>query len=84
MKGALLDELLLVTGLAFLLQTNLRAKSCAKLYATDASPSGGGGGVASITQESWLSLYDLADEKEHMCAPIGETKNTCFGTGLGR
>ena len=33
--GALLDELLLVTGLDPLLQTNLQEKPCSKLYATD-------------------------------------------------
>ena len=67
MNGALLDELLLVTGLAPLLQTNLRAKPCEKVYATNASPSGAGGCVAPITQEAWLALYDLAEERgEHV------------------
>ena len=37
-NGALLDERLLVTGLAPSLQMNLRAEPCEKLYATDASP----------------------------------------------
>ena len=63
-NGALLDELLLVTRLAPLLQTNLRAEPCEKHYATDASPSGAGDCVAPITQEAWLALYDLAEEKE--------------------
>ena len=36
-KGALLDKLLRVTGLALLLQTNLSVKPCAKFYATDPS-----------------------------------------------
>ena len=67
MNGALLDELLLVTGLAPLLPTTLRAKHRETLYATDASPSGAGGCVAPITQEAWLALYDLAEEKgEHV------------------
>ena len=53
MNGTLLDELLLVTGFAPLLRTNL--------------PSGAGGCVAPITQEAWLALYDLAEEKgEHV------------------
>ena len=67
MNGALLDELLLVTGLAPLLQMNLRAEASEKLYATDASPGGAGGCVAPVTQEAWLALYDLAEEKgEHV------------------
>ena len=60
LNGALLDELLLVTGLAPLLETNLGA---GKLYATDASPNGAGGCFASIAREDWLALYDLAEEK---------------------
>ena len=36
-KGALLDKLLRVTGLALLLQTNSSVKPCAKFYATDPS-----------------------------------------------
>ena len=64
MNGALLDELPLVTGLAPLLQANLRAEPYEKLYVSDASPSGAGAGdcVAPITQEAWLALYDLAVE----------------------
>ena len=58
-NGALLDELVLVTGLAPLLQTNLQTEPCEKLYATDASPSGVGGCVASITREAWLALHEL-------------------------
>ena len=61
-------ELLLVTGLAPLLETNLRAELCEKLYATDASPDGAGGCDASITQEDLLALCDLVEEKggEHV------------------
>ena len=47
-NGAILDELVLLTGLAPLLEMNLRAEPCEKLHATDASPSGAGGCVASI------------------------------------
>ena len=66
-SGAPPDELLLVTGLAPLLETNLRAEPCEKLCATDASPGGAGGCAASITQDSWLALYNLAEEKgEHL------------------
>ena len=57
----------LVTGLSPLLETNLRAEPSEKLYATDASPDGAGGCAASITQEDWLALYDLAEKKgEHV------------------
>ena len=67
LNGALLDELLLVTGLAPLLETNLRAEPGEKLHATDASPSGAGGCSASISREDWLAFYDLAEEKgEHV------------------
>ena len=67
LNGALLDEFLLVTELAPLLETHLRAEPCETLYATDASPSGAGGCFASITREDWLALYDLAEEKgEHV------------------
>ena len=66
-NGALLDELLRVTGLAPLLPTTLRANPRVTLYATDASPSGAGRCVAPITQEAWLALHDLAEEKgEHV------------------
>ena len=55
------------TGLAALLERNLRAEPCEKLYATDASPCGAGGCVPSITREAWLALYELAEEKgEHV------------------
>ena len=56
-----------ITGLAPLLETNLRAGPCEKRYATDASPSGAGGCVASITREAWPAFYELAEEKgEHV------------------
>ena len=58
-----LDELLLITGLAPLLETNSRAELCEKLHATDASPSGAGGCFASLAREDWLALYELAEEK---------------------
>ena len=64
---ALLDELPLVTGLAPLLQTNLRANPLKKLHATDASPSGAGCCVVPITQKAWLALYHLVEKKgEHV------------------
>ena len=63
LNGSLLDVLLLVTGLAPLLETSLRAEPCEKLYATDASPSGAGGCFASITREDCLALYDLVEAK---------------------
>ena len=65
--GALLEELLLVTGLAPLLQTNLRSESSQKLYATDDTKDDDGGCAESITQEDWLPLCDLAEAKgEHV------------------
>ena len=65
--STLLDVLLLVTGLAPFLETNLPAEPCETLYATDASPSGAGGCFASTTREDWLALYDLDEEKaEHV------------------
>ena len=63
LNGALLVELLLVTGLAPSLETNLRAEPCETLYATDA-----GGSFASITREDWLALYGFAERKENMFA----------------
>ena len=67
LNGALLDELLLVTGLAPLLETNLRAEPFELHHAIDASLSGAGGCSASITREDWLTLYDLAKKKgEHV------------------
>ena len=69
LNGSLLHELLLVTRLARLLETNLRAEPCETHYATDASPSGAGGCFASVTREDWLALYDLAEEKREHCAP---------------
>ena len=63
-SGALIDELLLYRRARSLLETNLRAEPCEKLYATGASPDGAGGCAASITQDHWLALYDWAEEKE--------------------
>ena len=51
------------SGLAPLLETNLRTEPCDELHATDASPSGAGSCVASITREDWLALCELAEEK---------------------
>ena len=43
------------------------ADELAELHATDASPSGAGGCAAAVTQEDWLALCDLAEEKgEHV------------------
>ena len=69
LNGSLLDELLLVTGLAPELETqNFKGRNPSKhSAATDASPSGAGGCVAPITQVAWLALYDVAQEKgEHV------------------
>ena len=63
-RGALIDELLLVTGPAPLLKTNLSPEPRENLHAADASPDGAGGCSASTTQDVFLLLYDLAEEKE--------------------
>ena len=52
LNGALFDERLLVTWLAPLLETNLRAEPCETLNAADGSPSGAGGCSASITPKT--------------------------------
>ena len=75
-SGALIDEIHLIAGLAPLLETNVRAEPCEKLYATDASPDGAGG-----PRPSPRTVYDLAEEKESTFALIGRAKNhraTCM------
>ena len=58
--GALLDDLLLVAGIAPLLQADLRAKPRHELFATDASPSGAG------------SLHRISEERgEHVRRDLG-------------
>ena len=52
-EGALLDELLVTTSLALLLDADLRAQPHLQLFATDASLSGAGAS----------RLYDSSDEK---------------------
>ena len=65
--GALLDDLLLVTGIAPLLQTNLRAQPRHELFATDASPSAAGACIAKVTPELWRSLHRICEERgEHV------------------
>ena len=78
MDGALIDELVLVTGLAALLETNLRAEP----HAIDASPSGAVGCVAPITQEAWLALYELTEEKRR-ARRTRSRYTTCFEVKLG-
>ena len=75
-NGARLDEFLLVTGLALLLETNLRADPCERLHAADASPSGAGQVRCAVTQEAWLALYDLAEEKRRTRAIRLERRRT--------
>ena len=66
-SGALLNDLLLVCGLAPLLQADLRASPRLELYATDASPSGAGACVAPVPRSLWHTLYNLAEEHgEHV------------------
>ena len=72
-NGALLDELVFVTGLAPLLETNLRAEPRERLYATDASPNGACCCVGPITWEAWLTLY--AGTKGTTRDWVGKEKN---------
>ena len=66
-SGALLNDLLLVCGLALLLQADLRASPRLELFATDASPSGAGACVAPVPRSLWHTLYNLAEEHgEHV------------------
>ena len=60
--GALLDDLLLVCGVAPLLQADLRASLPLKFFATEASPSGAGACVAPVTEGLWKTLNNLAEE----------------------
>ena len=66
-SGALLNDLLLVCGLAPLLQADLRASPRLELFATDASPSGAGACGAPVTSSLWRTLHNLAEEHgEHV------------------
>ena len=65
--GALLDDLLVVAGIAPLLQADLRTQPRYDLFATDASPSGAGACIAKVTPDLWHSLYRIAEERgEHV------------------
>ena len=61
--GALLDDLLVVAGIAPLLQADLRTQPRYDLFATDASPSGAGACIAKVTPDLWHSLYRIAEER---------------------
>ena len=74
-ERALLDELLLITGLAPLLETNLRAEPCETLFATDASPSDAGGCSASIHGRTGSPCTIWPRTKESTFASIGKAKN---------
>ena len=54
-EGSLLDDLLLVYGLAPVLEADLRAAPHLELFATDASPSG----ATWISETTWRDLQDL-------------------------
>ena len=65
--GALLDDLLLLCGIAPLLQADLKASPRLEFYATDASSSGAGACVAPVTENLWKTLCNLAEEQgEHV------------------
>ena len=60
-EGAILDELLVSTFLAPLLNADLRAQPHLHLYATDASPSGAGACSTPVSLELRTILYDILD-----------------------
>ena len=62
-EGALLDELLVSTFLASLLDADLRAQPHLHLKATDASPSSAGACSTLVSLELWTLLYDSSEEK---------------------
>ena len=74
-NGALHDELLLVTGLAPVFQTNLRAEPCEALCASDASPSGTGGLRCARHTGSLARPVRLGWRQENTCAWMGKAKN---------
>ena len=65
---ALLDHLLLVCGIAPLLQADLRASPRLELFATDASPAGAGACVAPVTEDLWRTLQPCR-RTGRACAP---------------
>ena len=70
--GALLDDLLLVCGIAPLLQADLRASPRLELFATDTSPFGAGACVAPVAQKSVAdSLQPGLKNKASMYASAG-------------
>ena len=62
-EGALLDELLVTTFLAPLLDADLRARQHLHLFATDASPSGAGACSTPVSLELSTLLFDFSEEK---------------------
>ena len=70
-------------GLLFF-DTNLPAKRCAKLYATDASPNGVGGCVAPPSHKR-LALFDVARRggRTRALGWLCSRRTTCFEDGLG-
>ena len=62
-EGALLEELLVTTFLAPLLDADLRAQPHLHLFSTDASPSGAGACSTPVSLELWTLLYDYSEEK---------------------
>ena len=62
-EGASLDESLVTTFLAPLLDADLRAQSHLHLCATDASPPGAGACSTPVSLELWTFLYDFSEEQ---------------------
>ena len=62
-ESALLDELLVTTFLASLLDAGLWAQPHLQLFATDASPSGAGACSTPVSLELWNRLDDFSDDK---------------------
>ena len=64
---SLLDDLLLLCGIAPLMQADLKPSPRVEHFATDTSPSGAGVCVAPATEDLWRTLYNFAEEQgEHV------------------
>ena len=59
----LLDEFLVTTFLGLLLVANLRAPPYLTFFATDASLSGAGACISTVSFEQWTKLYDLSEDR---------------------
>ena len=72
LTGAALDVLLAIACIAPLLEGNLRAAPCDRLYCTDASLLNGGTCPAPVGREQWMQLYSLIEERGSTPASTGD------------